>query len=404
MSDYQIRVLEEDEKRAAHSVFRGSLHVAPATDEEWEYSGDGYPAQRCFGAFRAGRLVGGAQSFGSTMAVPGGAVLPLAAVSRVGVRADHTRRGVMTELMRAQLRQVRELGEPLASLHASEPVIYGRFGYGVACRGRTVEVDTTRGRAVPPLPGDGEVRLLETDELATELPRIYERIGLHRPGMMSRPRGWWRMQLERRLAQKDHLIAAVHSGQDGDDGFALYETSMVNISPDQRDRRLDVLDLHGGSLGVVLGLWRFLLAADLVRWVRAWGRPLDEPVELILPNRGDCRTVELGDETWLRLVDVPTALAARTYGSAQPVVVEVHDRLLPENSGRYRVGTDGVERTDAAADLELPVDSLAMLYLGDVSASALAATGRLTAHEPAALARADRLFVTDRSPNSGTFF
>ncbi|SDM20785.1 GNAT family N-acetyltransferase [Allokutzneria albata] len=401
MSDYRIRVLDEDEKRAAQDLFLGSLHAAPVTDEMWEYSSAGYPAERCFGAFREGRIVGSAQSFAATMAVPGGAVLPLAAVSRVGVRADHTRRGVMTELMRAQLR---ELGEPLASLHATEPVIYGRFGYGVACRGRTVEVEATRGRAVPPLPGDGEIRLLETDELAVELPKIYERIGLHRPGMMSRPRGWWRMVVERRLAQKDHLVAAVHSGPDGDDGFALYEATTVNISPDQRERRLDVHDMHGASLGVVLDLWRFLLGADLVRWVRAWGRPLDEHVELIVPNRGDCRTIELTDETWLRLVDVPTALAARTYGPARPVVVEVHDRFLPENSGRYRVGPDGVRRTDASADLELPVDSLAMLYLGDISASALAATGRLTVREASALTRADRLFTTDRPPNSGTFF
>ncbi|GAA4034607.1 GNAT family N-acetyltransferase [Allokutzneria multivorans] len=404
MSDYQIRLLEESETRAAHTVFLGSMHNAPASDESWELGSRGYPTQRCFGAFRAGRIVGSAQSFPSTMAVPGGAVLPLAAVSRVGVRADHTRRGVLTELMRAQLRQIRELGEPLASLHASESVIYGRFGYGVACRGRTVEVEASRGRPVPPLPGVGEVRILDTEELATELPRIYERIGLHRPGMMSRPRGWWLMQLERRLALKERIIAIVHSGPDGDDGYALYETTMVDAAPDRQDRRIDVFDMHGVSLGVVLGLWRFLLGADLVRSVRAWLRPLDEPVELILPNRGDCRTANLEDETWLRLVDVPTALAARTYGVAEPVVLEVHDRFLPENSGRYRVGKDGVERTDAPADLELPVDALAMLFLGDLPASQLAATGKLVPHEPAALERADRLFSTARSPHSGTFF
>ncbi|MFB9903483.1 GNAT family N-acetyltransferase [Allokutzneria oryzae] len=401
MSDYVVRVLEEDEKHAAQTVFRGSLHHPPSTDEEWEHAADGYPARRSFGAFRSGRIVGSAQSFGSAMVVPGGKVLPLAAVSRVGVRADHTRRGVLTELMSAQLRQLRELDEPLAALHATESVIYGRFGYGVATRGRTVEAESTRGRTLPPMPSSGEIRLLEPDEMMTVLPGLYERIGLRRPGMMARPESWWRMVVQRRLSLKEHLTVAVHSGPDGDDGFVAYQTS---VTPPSEDRTLTVQDLHGTSLGVVLDLWRFLLGVDLVRSVSAWLRPLDEPVELIVPNRGECRTTALGEETWLRLVDVPAALAARSYGDADPVVVEVHDRFLPENAGSYRVGPEGVERTDARADLELPVDALAMLYLGDVSASVLATTGRLTAHDPDALLRADRLFTTGAPPWSGTFF
>jgi hypothetical protein len=50
-----------------------------------------------------GSLVGTAMSFAVSTSVPGGAVLPAAAVSCVGVRADRTRRGVLTALIRAQL-------------------------------------------------------------------------------------------------------------------------------------------------------------------------------------------------------------------------------------------------------------------------------------------------------------
>ena len=84
--------------------------------------------------------------------MPGGAVLPLAAVTGVGVRADRTRRGLLTALMRAQLDDLRERGDVLALLWASEAGIYGRYGFGVATRGATVRVRATRAALRPQAP------------------------------------------------------------------------------------------------------------------------------------------------------------------------------------------------------------------------------------------------------------
>ena len=58
--------------------------------------------------------------------------MPAAGVTLVGVLPTHRRQGVLTRLMRAQLDDVRERGEPVAFLWASEGAIYGRFGYGMA--------------------------------------------------------------------------------------------------------------------------------------------------------------------------------------------------------------------------------------------------------------------------------
>ena len=65
------------------------------------------------------------------LTVPGGE-LPTAGVTVVGVLPTHRRRGVLRSLMRAQLDDAHERGEPLAALWASEESIYGRFGYGLA--------------------------------------------------------------------------------------------------------------------------------------------------------------------------------------------------------------------------------------------------------------------------------
>src|SRR5437899_11827650 len=89
------------------------------------------PPERLHAAFEDGRAVGGAGVFPFRMTVPGGQV-PAAGVTTVGVLPSHRRRGVLTAMMRAQLDDVRERGESIAVLWASEDMIYGRFGYGTA--------------------------------------------------------------------------------------------------------------------------------------------------------------------------------------------------------------------------------------------------------------------------------
>ena len=45
-------------------------------------------------------------------------------------------------MMRAQLDDVHERGEPMALLWASEETIYGRFGYGMASVAGEIELPT----------------------------------------------------------------------------------------------------------------------------------------------------------------------------------------------------------------------------------------------------------------------
>src|SRR5437899_3865764 len=82
-----------------------------------------------------GEPAGIASAFSFHMTVPGGSTLPTAGVTWVGVLPTHRRRGVLTELMKHQLMSIAQASkEPLAALWASEPGIYGRFGYGLASR------------------------------------------------------------------------------------------------------------------------------------------------------------------------------------------------------------------------------------------------------------------------------
>jgi predicted acetyltransferase len=400
-----VHVLEPDELRAAHSLFGATIHRPPSDDASWALVASSYSPGRTLGVRADGALVATATSFPSQIAVPGGAVLAMAAVTRVGVRPDHTRRGLLTAMMRAQLDDAAERGEPVATLRASEARIYGRFGYGVATRGRDVRV-----RADPALfradaPRGGTVRLLDRAEIVPVLREVHGRIALRRPGGMTRTDGWWSNVVGRRVqVDNAHVVAAVHTGADGDDGFAV-----AHLTGTPADRAFEVADLHAADVAATAALWRFVLGVDLVETAEAHLRPLDEPLDLLLADPRACAVTGQVDETWLRIVDVPVALAARGYGGAEPVLLAVHDTLREANTGVYRIAGGSAERVGPLGgpvrpELECTVAGLAMAYLGDRRPSELVASGWWTASDADAVPRADAAFATPGTPWCGTYF
>lgn len=403
---HDVRFLEPDQLRAAHSLFAATIHRGPAEDERWPQVALSYSPGRTVGVHHGSTLVATAMSFPSRLVVPGGAVLPMAAVTRVGVRADHTRRGLLSAMMRAQLDDVAARGEPVATLRASEARIYGRFGYGVATRGRDVTVRVKRPAWRPDAPQGGSVRLLDRDEIVPTLQKVHEAVALARSGSMTRRDSWWWSMIGRRIEDREAVLAAVHTGAHGDDGFAV---AFRGESHGFAEQTLELADLHAADVEATAGLWRFMLDVDLVGFVHAELRPLDEPLELLLADPRACAVTSQHDETWLRLVDVPAALAARSYGAAEPVLIAVHDPLLEKNAGVYRIAGDGAERVGPLGgpvmpQLECDVAALAMAYLGDRTPSQLVATGWWRAHDGAAIGRADAAFATAVAPWCGTYF
>ena len=97
---------------------------------------------------------GAASALTVRLTVPGGEV-GAAGVTGVGTRPDYHRRGVLRALMRRQLEDVRERGEPVAILWASEGAIYQRFGYGLAAMDGFFEVATRRTQYTRTVPRRG---------------------------------------------------------------------------------------------------------------------------------------------------------------------------------------------------------------------------------------------------------
>ncbi|MBY8873214.1 GNAT family N-acetyltransferase [Micromonospora sp. PLK6-60] len=355
------------------------------------------------------RIVAHAAAFTRELAVPGASV-PAAHVTMVSVAPTHRRRGLLTALMRRQLRDVRDAGrEPIAVLWASEGRIYPRFGYGLAAQRLSLECDHTELRLPDPTPAEGTLRLEPPAPRQAELARLYERVRAERPGWSSRDDRWWRYVLGDVAARRGGATerqALLHEGPDGLDGYGLYRTK------DHWDRmgpRGEVLvdEVVAATPEAYLAIWRTLLSLDLTRRLTYFRAAVDEPLLWLVsePRRLGAGVV---DALWVRVVDVPAALAARRYATPVDVVIEVTDELLPENTGRWRLVGDAVGAactpTDRPADLACDVRALGALYLGGVGAAVLAAAGRLRELRPGALAATAPALGWHRAPSPMEIF
>ncbi|WP_430382560.1 GNAT family N-acetyltransferase [Streptomyces sp. P10-4] len=349
-------------------------------------------------------LVGTSGAFSFRMTVPGGAVVPTAGVTMVSVAATHRRRGVLTSMMRRLLEDARAKGEPLAALFASEPAIYGRFGYGAATLQLDAEIDT--GRVTLALPaGTDEVRVRYAPpaEVLAECEAVYAALVPRRPGMLARQPGWERAALvdpesEREGASALQCVVAERDG--GVTGYARFRTKM-GWGPSGHDGTVTVEDLAALDPATEAALWRFLFGIDLMTTLKVRGRPVDDAWQHLVSDIRRCLP-QLRDAGYVRLVDVGAALSARTYVTPVDVVFEVEDAFCPWNAGRWRLTGDAkgasCERTADAADLALTVRELGAAYLGGVSLLSLAAAGRVRELRPGALTEASVGFGSAVAP------
>jgi predicted acetyltransferase len=378
----------DDFGRAVMSAFHREL-----TDEDRRHYERIDEPERSLAWFDDGRIVAATGIYSRQVTVPGG-VMPCAAVTAVGVVPTHRRRGLLTEMMRRQLEDVRAAGDPVAILWASEGGIYGRFGYGIAARiGRLTARRPLARLAAPPPPGD-PLRAGPAGDHVEAMRAVYERVRRERPGMLDRPGPWWDHRLydpesERRGAQPLRAVLVP-------DGYAIYAVR-ADRDEDGPSGEVAIRELVAATPAARALLWAFLLDQDLTQTISWALAPPDEPLWLMLTDP-DAVRVGLSSALWARLVDVAAALGARTYASDPDVVLEVSDAFCPWNTGRYRLAGGGCERTEAEPDLALDASALGAAYLGGTTLRELAGAGRVVELHPGALARASAAFRGEVAP------
>jgi predicted acetyltransferase len=383
-----------------HAVFAiGQYFGMQPTEERMQRFLDQLGLDRTHAAWSDGQIVGGAAAFTFNLTVPGGD-LPTAGVSVVGVYPTHRRRGVLRSLMRAQLDDAHERGEPLAALWASEETIYGRFGYGPAAFCGEIALAHEYTRFAQELEPEGTIRFVDAHEAKTLIPPAFERIRLQWPGMFSRSDLWWeRRELEDPEDRRDGAGPKrwiVYERDGTVEGYAAYRHK-PGWEQGSTIAELRVVEALAATPAAERDLWAYLLAIDWKATVHAQLLPPDHALFFLLANPRRLR-YRMGDGLWVRLVDLGSALSGRRYSVDGAIVFDVKDDFCPWNEGRWKLEDGEATRTDDTADLALPVQSLAAAYLGGVQFAALARAGRVEELKDGALGRADSLFRWDRHP------
>jgi len=383
------------------------------TDAEFDDWRRTLEPDRLIAAFDGEVPIGAAGAYTFRMTVPGGEVAA-AGVTAVGVEPGHRRQGILRSLMRHQLDDVRERGEPVAVLWASESAIYQRFGYGLGTLSGTFEIDRSRTAWLRPWEPEGKMRLVDEAEALATFPSVYEQMRAVTPGALARTEHWWRWETlydaEHRRRGAGPKFRYLYEVGGAAEGYAIYR---VKTDWDDRGPKGQVLVVEAMAVTprAERAVWAFLFGVDLTRTTRAGRVAIPHPLLLEL---ADPRAlgITIGDGLWVRLVDLPAALGARRYGAAGTLVLEVADAFCPWNAGRWRLAAAGepgdaaavLERTDAPPDLALDVADLAAVYLGGFRVSDLARAGRVEERTPGALRQADALFAAERTPWCATMF
>lgn len=410
---YPVRAIDTGEYPAFHSVAEIAFHSSLPAADSIRHELLTFEPGRSLAAFDGPAIVGTACSYSFLLTVPGAAV-PAAGVSAVSVLPSHRRRGILTALMRRQLDDVRERGEALAVLFASEAGIYRRFGYGAAAQAATFTIGRREGTLIAGAPADPALRLRITgpQDARPALAKVYDQVLPTRPGLFARDDRWWDSVLDapesaRRGATALRCVIAEDAA--GPRGYALMAARPNWDSDGLPDTSLMVGELMAADPAATAALWADLLTRDLTGRVQARLRPADDPLLHLLADPRRARP-QVSDGMWARLVETGAALSQRRYAAPVDVVIEVADEFCPWNAGRWRLtvppappgpvpGLAGeCERTSATADITLPADALGAAYLGGAGLAPFAAAGLAAEARPGALAALSAALRWDPAP------
>jgi predicted acetyltransferase len=345
-----------------------------------------------------GRLVAMHSSYPYRAFPVPGARTAVSGLTWVGVHPGHRRRGLLTAMIADHFTRSLQRGEAVSVLFAAEPGIYGRFGYGLAAT--SLHMQVPRGAALRDVPGaerlSVRIERLDPERHGALMRAVHSRID--RPGWVSRETdaqlAAWVSDPEVFRNGLESLRIAIVGDDDTDAtarGYALFrrKDDWKNEGPRGTVR---VREAAAPDAATARALWGVLLDLDLMGTIEVGLLALDDPLWFLLVDQR-AALPRISDNLWVRLLDVPTALAARRYATPTDLFLEVTDRRLPANAGRWHLigGPDGASVTAAAdrtPDLVVDVRELGSLYLGGVSAEALATAGLVDERTPGAARRA----------------
>ena len=304
-------------------------------------------------------------------------LLPLRMITDVTTSATHRRQGLLRRMIEDDLADAVAQGVPVAALTAAEATIYGRWGFGPATFRVSVEVDTTPGFGFRDFVDPGRVEQVEPADAWPHVKAVFDTFHARQRGSVAWPSPYEDMHTgawdPSSGGANRKLRAAVHLDANGAvDGFVLWKPG--------EDDTVKVDEMATLTPQAQLALWSFLGGMDRVAKVSFNLFHPEDPLTWALTDLNRVRTTEVKEFLWLRVLDVPRALAARPWAADGSVVIEVDDDQ-GHAAGRFAVTTAGgaatVTLTDDEPDVRLTAETLGSFYLGVAPVRRLHRAGRV---------------------------
>jgi predicted acetyltransferase len=414
MDPVEIRAPREEEFREIVALANIAFGEE-ATEQDESAFRQAFPFDRALCAFDGGRLVGSLAVLSLELTLPGRTALPAGGATWGATLPTHRRRGILRSLFEAQLNDMMDRGDPLSVLLASEATLYRRYGYGPASSIMSFSIDRAYARfsAASENGRPERIAFVAGVEAAGRLAGVYEAYRLQQPGAVSRSPGWWASYLWDPLMERQGatgMYHAVHTDREGvADGYVTYRVREQWAASTPMGE-VQIIELIARDPDAYRALWEFVLGTDLCQTVSCWRGRVDEPLRWLLADSRRLNVNAVADDLYVRLLDIPRALAGREYAAAGELTIEVSEPFPVARTGRFLLKAGGIgagaecRPADRAPDLSLDVDALGAAYLGGVSFTTLAAAGRIAGADRKTLAVADALFSTGIAPYCSTMF
>lgn len=404
LSYRQVLPTAEDFPAFVQAIGRGFLG-REASKERIEAARNDLAHRRMLGVYdpatrAADTPVATMESFVTELTVEQGRTTPMWAISGVTVSPTHRRRGLAKAMLEGELRSAATAGLALAGLTVSEATIYGRWGFSPAVFTTDWTIQTKRARWIGPRP-TGRLDFVTREELPELLAELFDRVRLLRAGEVQGWQGLWQNYAGLRpgVDGGDKIRAVQYTDEAGTvRGLLIY--TLTEDDNDFTEHTLNISGLFADGTDAHAALWRFALEHDLVGTVTATLCSVDEPLRWMIADQRAAKVTQT-DHQWLRVLDVPAALQARSYPMPGTLSFAVTDPLgYAEGTWQLDVNDDGgATVTPHAGEPQvcLTVGALGSILLGGVAAGTLRAAG-LVQGDVADIDALEATFSTSRPP------